>query len=191
MVNVILASQSPIRKKMLEAEKIPFEILVSNADETADSSKSFEGQLSEISMRKALVVFKATIDRGERVIVAADQNIVFNNTMYGKPKNLEEARELIKSMEGSNSIYAYVGNTIIYANGRNIIKVINNCDISRMSMDSISEEELEDYLTNKKPLTKCGGISIADAGFLHLEEGKFSTACGMTIEYLQELLSSF
>lgn len=191
MIKVILASKSAIRKKKLEEAGIPFEVIVSNADETSDLSKSFEEQLKEISMRKAQVVFKETIDKGERIIVAADQNIVFNNVMYGKPKDINSARELIKSMEESDEIYAYVGNAIIYANGDKIIKVINNCDISRMRMDKLSKEQLEDYLTNKKPLTKCGGISIDDAEFLHLEEGKMSTACGMTIEYLQELLSSF
>ena len=189
--SLILASKSEIRKKMLERSGIPFEIIVSNADETPDLSKSFGEQLKEISMKKAKVVFEATVDRGERIIVAADQNIVFNNVMYGKPKSLDEARKLIKSMEGNNNIYAYVGNSIIYANGNTIIKVINNYDISRMRMDNISDKELENYLTNQKPLTKCGGISIVDAKFLHLEEGRMSTACGMTIEYLQDLLSTF
>ena len=189
--SLILASKSEIRKKMLERSGIPFEIIVSNADETPDLSKSFGEQLKEISMKKAKVVFEATVDRGERIIVAADQNIVFNNVMYGKPKSLDEARKLIKSMEGNNNIYAYVGNSIIYANGNTIIKIINNYDISRMRMDNISDKELENYLTNQKPLTKCGGISIVDAKFLHLEEGRMSTACGMTIEYLQDLLSTF
>ena len=191
MVSIILASKSSIRKQMLENAKIPFEVMVSNADESPDLSKSFEEQLADISMRKAQVIFEKTMDRGPRIIVAADQNIVFEKAMYGKPKTLEEARKLILSMQGHNDIYAYVGNALIYANGRQKLKVINNCDIARMSMDLFSNEELEDYLANQKPLTKCGGINITDTKFLHLEEGKMSTACGMTVEYLQKLLSSF
>lgn len=189
MINVILASQSSIRKIMMEKTKIPFEIIVSNADETPDLSKTFEEQLKDISMRKAKVVFNQTIDRGERIIVAADQNIVFENKMYGKTKTINEARSLIKSMEGQN-VYAYTGNSIIYANKDKILKTINNCEISKMYMDNITDDKLENYLTNNQPLTKCGGISIYDADFLHLEEGKMSTACGMTIEYLKDLLSS-
>ncbi len=53
MYELILASKSPIRKKMLERENIPFEVIVSDADETPDLSKSFGEQLKEISMRKA------------------------------------------------------------------------------------------------------------------------------------------
>lgn len=172
MPKVILASKSLFRKTMLEENNVPFEIVVSNADETSDSSKPFDEQLKEISMRKAQIVFESTVDKGKRIIVAADQNIVFNNIMYRKPENLDEARKLIQSMEGSDNIYAYVGNSLIYADGDRIIEVINNCDISRMRMDDISEEELEDYLTNNNPLSKCGVINIVDTKFLHLVEGK-------------------
>lgn len=172
MPKVILASKAFFRKKMLEENDIPFEIIVSNVDETSDSSKPFDEQLKEISLRKAKVVFEQTVNEGKRIIVAADQNIVFNNIMYGKPENLDEARKLIQSMEGSDNIYSYVGNSLIYADGDTIIEVINNCDISRMRMDDITDEELEDYLANNNPLSKCGGINIVDTKFLHLVEGK-------------------
>lgn len=191
MVKIILASQSPIRKEMLEEAKFPFEVIVSDADETPDETKTFEEQLKEISMRKAKVVFERTSNQGERIIVAADQNIVFNNKMYGKPATIEEARKLIKSMQGSDKVFAYTGNTVIHADGNKILGIINDCDISRMRMDdNIPEEELEDYLKNKSPLKRCAGISIIYSDFLHLEEGKYSTACGMTIENLQDMLTS-
>ena len=50
MIHVLLASKSAFRKQMLEREHIPFHIFVSDADETPNPSKSFEGQLKEISM---------------------------------------------------------------------------------------------------------------------------------------------
>lgn len=188
MVKIILASKSPIRKRILQEADIPFEVMVSDADETPDYTKSYEEQFRDISMRKAKKVFQSTTDMGKRVIVAADQNIMFKGVLYGKPKSIEEARNLIKSMQGSDEIYAYVGNAILYADGDKILRGINNCDISRMRMDNLSEETLERYLANNSPLAKCGGISIEDADFLHLVDGRMSTAKGMTIEYLQELL---
>lgn len=190
MVEVILASQSSFRKKMMEESKIPFEVIVSDADETPVFSKSFQDQLKEISMRKAQTVFDMTINRGKRVIVAADMNMFFDGVMYGKPKTLDDARKLIKHMMGSKEIYGYCGNAIIYADGNKIIKTVNEFDSARMSMEKIPDEELEIYLKDKNPLSKCGGVNPRDASFLHLEEGKLSTASGMTIEYLQDLLSS-
>lgn len=187
-INIILASKSEIRKQMLEEAGIPFEVIVSDADETPDLSKSFGEQLQDISMRKAKIVFEKTINRGKRIIVAADQNMVFDNVMYGKPNSIENARQLLKTMMGKDNIFAYTGNAILYADGNKIVKEINNYDISRLSMDKLSDEVMERYLKDSKPLTKCGGISISDAEFLHLKEGRLSTAYGMTIEYLQEMI---
>ena len=187
-INIILASKSEIRKQMLEEAGIPFEVIVSDADETPDLSKSFGEQLQDIAMRKANIVFEKTINRGKRIIVAADQNMVFDNVMYGKPSSIQKARELLKSMMGKDNIFAYTGDTVIYADGDKIIKTINNYDISRLSMDILSDEKLEDYLKNSKPLTRAGGIMVKECDFIHLQEGRLSTAYGMTIEYLQEMI---
>lgn len=184
---VILASKSAVRKQQMIDADIPFEVMVSDADETPNENKSFRSQLSEIAMRKANVIFEKTIHQGKRLIIAADQNIVFDGNMYGKPETIDDARKLIQSMQGHEDIYAYTGNAILLADGSEILENINLTDIARMSMDEISDEILEDYLKNHKPLSKCGGISITDATFIHLKEGRYSTACGMTIEFAEEL----
>lgn len=188
MVKIILASKSEIRKRMLEKLNIDFEVVVSDADETPDLTKSFREQLKEISMRKAQIVFENTLDMGLRIIVAADQNIVFKNKMYGKPKNLVAAEDLIKEMRGSDSIYAYTGNALILADKNKIIKTINNCDIAKIKMDAISDKQVRDYINNSNPLTKCGGITIEDCNFIHIVDGKLSTALGMTTEFIKEML---
>ena len=187
---VILASKSASRKQQLIDEGIPFEAIVSNADETPDTSKSFRNQLAEISMRKAKKVFEETVDRGLRLIVAADQNIVFDNTMYGKPKTIEDARNLIKRMMGSDEVYAYTGNSVLLAEGSTILQSVNLTDVSRLSIDEITDEELETYLSTRKCLTYCGGISIMTSNFIHLKEGRMSTAKGMTLEYAKEMMAS-
>ena len=188
---VILASKSAIRKQQLIDESIPFEIMVSNADETPDTSKSFRNQLAEISMRKAKKVFEETKDRGLRLIVAADQNIVFNNVMYGKPKSIDEARQLLNCMMGSEEVYAYTGNAVLLAEKDKVLQCINVTDVARMSVDNISDKELEEYLATGRCLSYCGGISITDAKFIHLKEGRLSTAKGMTLEYAKEMMSNF
>lgn len=189
MPKIILASSSVQRKALLQEASIPFDIIVSNVDETPLEELSLTEQMNDISMRKALAVKNMTNETEDHIIVAADQNIFFNGTMYGKPSTIEEARQLIKSMQGSNEIYAYVGNTVLYVSNSSILKKFSKCDIARMSMDYISDEELEMYLATKSPLAKCAGININEAPFLHLEDGKMSTARGMTVEYLIDMLS--
>ena len=187
---IILASQSEVRKRQLIEESIPFEIIVSNADETPDESKNFRNQLADISMRKAMKAFDETLDMGLRLIIAADQNIVFEDVMYGKPKTLDEARLLIMKMMGSEEVYAYTGNAVLLAEGEDILQSINVTDVSRMSVDNITDDELEIYLSDGKCLTYCGGISISNSNFVHLKEGRMSTARGMTLEYAKELRKS-
>ena len=187
---VILASKSGVRKQQLIDASIPFEIMVSNADETPDTSKTFKNQLAEISSRKSQTVFEQTKDRGLRLIVAADQNIVFDNVMYGKPKTIEDARKLISSMRGSEEVYAYTGNSVLLAEKDKILQSINVTDIARLSVDNISDEELEAYLAKGTCLSYCGGISITDSNFIRLKEGRLSTAKGMTLEDAKELMSN-
>lgn len=190
MIDIILASKASIRKEMLKEANIPFEVIVSNVDESANPNHSFGDQLMQISMKKAYDVFEKTEARSKRIIVAADQNIVFNGKMYGKPASIEEARKLLKEMMGSNQIFSYVGNAIIYADGDKILDIISNYKTARMGLDVLSAEILEDYLTNGNPLGKCGGINIRETPSLHLLEGKLSTASGMTTECLTDLLST-
>jgi len=187
---VILASQSAWRKQQLIDDSIPFEVMVSNTDETPDKSKSFKNQLAEISMRKAKAVFEETKDRGLRLIIAADQNIVFDNVMYGKPKSLDDARSLINRMRGSEEVFSYTGNSILLANNDQILQSLNITDVARLSIDYISDEEVENYLKNSNCLSVCGGISINNCFFVHLKEGRMSTAKGMTLEYAKEIMSS-
>lgn len=187
---VILASKSAVRKQQLIDDSIPFEVIVSNADETPDESKSFKNQLAEISMRKAKTVFEATKDRGLRLIIAADQNIVFDNVMYGKPKSIDEACHLLYNMRGSEEVYAYTGNAVLLAENDRILQSVNITDVARLSVDNISDDEVVNYLKDGKCLSVCGGISINNCLFVHLKEGRMSTARGMTLEYAKEIMLS-
>lgn len=189
MPKIILASSSVQRKALLEELGIAFDVVVSNVDETPVKALSITEQMNDISMRKALAVMDMLKETDDHIIVAADQNIYFDGVMYGKPQSIEEARTLIKRMQGSNEIYAYVGNTVLYISNSTVIQHISKCDIARLRMDYISDEELENYLETGSPLAKCGGINILQTPGLHLEAGKLCTAKGMTVDCLIDMLS--
>ena len=143
MPKIILASGSAQRKALLEELGYTFDIVVSNADETPTEALCLTARMNDISMRKALTVMDMIKETEDHIIVSADQNILFNGVMYGKPNSIEEARELIKRMQGSNEIYAYVGNTVLYIVNSTIMSHISACDIATLRMDYISDEELE------------------------------------------------
>ena len=186
---VILASKSDFRKQQMIDNSIPFEVIASNVDETPDISKSFKNQLADISMRKAQEVFEMSKDRGLRLIIAADQNLEFNGKMYGKPKSIDEARNLLSQMSGSEEVYYYTGNAVLLCENNRILQSLNITDTARVSIDDLTNEEIDNYLKDDTYLSVCGGISINNCSFVHLKEGRLSTAKGMTIEYAKEMMS--
>ena len=188
-IKVILASSSKYRKKQMIDAGIPFEVIVSNVDETPDESLSFKDQLAEIAMRKARKVLDETTDMGLRLIVAADQNMYFNGKMYQKPVDINEAKKFLYEMMGSKEIYAYTGNAILLVDKDKILQSINITDEVRMSMDNITDEEIDKYIKEYNPLDSCGAI-VFGPSFFHLEEGRMSTLDGMTLEYTEELLKN-
>ncbi len=110
--------------------------------------------------------------------------------MYGKPKSIDQARDLLCQMRGSEEVYYYTGNTVLLCEGSTILQSINITDTARVSVDNLSDEEIENYLKDDTCLSFCGGISLNNCLFVHLKEGRLSTAKGMTIEYAKELMSS-
>ena len=70
-----------------------------------------------------------------------------------------------------------------------ILQSINVTDVARVSFDNISDEEIDNYLKDDICLSICGGIQI-NSPFVHLKEGRLSTAQGMTIEYAKEMMSN-
>lgn len=188
-IKVILASSSKYRKKQMIDAGIPFEVIVSNVDETPDESLSFKDQLAEIAMRKAKKVLDETTDMGLRLIVAADQNMYFNGKMYQKPVDINEAKKFLYEMMGSKEIYAYTGNAILLVDKDKVLQSINITDEVRMSMDNITDEEIDKYIKEYNPLDSCGAI-VFGPSFFHLEEGRMSTLDGMTLEYTEELLKN-
>lgn len=191
MPKIILASASPYRRLLLQETGIPFEIIVSNADETPVKVYSLGEQLNDIAVRKALTVIDKLDTDEDYIVVAADQNILFQGKLYGKPSRIEEARQLIKDMQGSDQIYSCVGNAVFYVSNGQILDSTSKHDVARMKLGYISDKNLEIYLATKGPLTKCGGINLLETPSLRLVEGRRSTAIGITIEYLMEMISKF
>ena len=187
---VILASGSPSRKRQLELAGIPFEVLTSHADETPDQSKSLKDQLAEIALLKAQAVFEKTKNRGRRLIIAADQNIMFDAKLYGKQKTLEDARNLLRSMRGTDTSYSYTGNAIILADGDKILQSLSLTDTARTIVDDLSDAAVEEFLSLGTWDKVCGVANVNNASFVHVKSGRLSTAQGMTLEYAQEFLKN-
>lgn len=95
-MRIILASQSPRRKELLTLIVPKFEIMVSNQEETLNDKLSVEEQVIEIAYKKAKNVYDRT--EGDRVVIGSDTIVTKKGKIYGKPKNREHAKEMIKEL---------------------------------------------------------------------------------------------
>ncbi|MGZ8559709.1 MAG: Maf family protein, partial [Chitinophagaceae bacterium] len=96
MTKIILASQSPRRKQLLEWAEVPFEIVVNETDETYPSGLTPDAVAIHIARQKALAVLPLVT--ADAVILAADTIVVLNNCIIGKPKNREDAIEILRNL---------------------------------------------------------------------------------------------
>ena len=94
---LILASQSKDRKKMIASLHIPFNIITADIDEQSIRHHDFGKQAKMIARAKA---DKVKIDYPDAVIIAADTFAVYQNKILEKPKNLDDARKMVKLQSG-------------------------------------------------------------------------------------------
>ena len=95
-MRIILASQSPRRKELLSLIVPKFEIMVSNQEETLNEELSVEEQVTEIAYAKAKNVYDRT--EGDRIVIGSDTIVTKNGKIYGKPKNRNHAKEMIREL---------------------------------------------------------------------------------------------
>src|SRR4051794_17946637 len=98
MEKIILASQSPRRKQLLEWAEINFEVMVSDTDESFPGDMNVKDIPVFIARNKALNISERA--GSSRVIVAADTIVVLNNRVIGKPADRNEAIATLQQLSG-------------------------------------------------------------------------------------------
>ena len=102
MDKIVLASQSPRRKQLLEWAEIPFDVIVKETAETFPGEMPVAEVPVHIARNKALVI-KKTIE-ANRKILAADTVVVLENEIIGKPKDRADALEILGKLSGKTHL---------------------------------------------------------------------------------------
>ena len=187
---VILASQSPSRKKLLESAGIPFDVMVSGVDEESPEITA----LKPSEMVIALAILKAhtvknTFHVGDNaLIIGCDSTFEFEGESLGKPLTHENAVARAKKMRGKNGLL-HTGHCII-----DTAQGIEVTDIStaRVFMADMSDDEIEAYVSTGEPLELAGGFSLdgISAPFISRIEGDPSGIIGLSLPTLRTMVRS-
>lgn len=166
-MKIILASGSPRRAKILKDLGVDFEIRKSDAEEVAYPHDP-ERTVRENALAKG--------SRGK--VLSADTIVWFNGRIYGKPKDLDEARDYLRELSG-NVHTVYTG---VAFDGE--VKVVK----SDVKFRTLSAAEIDAYVERVKPTDRAGAYDIDESGDLIVESytGSYENIMGLPVEPLRE-----
>lgn len=183
-MRLILASGSPRRKQILGLLNIPFEVIVSNAEEDIDNSKPLENEIEKLSFLKAEEVFKRNDDA---IVIGSDTIVTINGKVLGKPTSKENAKEMLNLLQ--NNKHTVITAVTIMSKDK-VITFHNNSDVY---FNSMSEKEIDEYIETNEPMDKAGAYAIQGIGakFIKKIDGDFYSIMGLPLNEVYLKLREF
>lgn len=154
MNKIILASQSPRRKQLLEWAEIPFDIVVHETDERFPPGLTPEEVAIYIARNKAIAVQEQR--SAEEVILAADTIVVLGDTIIGKPVHREDAVSILLALSGEK--HKVITGVVI----RKGSTEISFADTTEVEFHNLFVKEIEFYVDKYKPYDKAGAYAIQE-----------------------------
>jgi septum formation protein len=189
MKQIILASQSPRRKQLLEWAEIDFDVVVSKTDESYPADLSVEEVAVHIAGNKAHAVRK--ILDGEKIIIAADTLVVLDNEIIGKPKDTKDAISILTRL--SDKRHLVITGVVMMRNE----KEIAFADKTEVWFHALTNDQIEYYVDKYKPYDKAGAYAIQEwIGVTGIKSirGDFYNVMGLpvsrVVKELRELVNS-
>ncbi|RXI98406.1 septum formation inhibitor Maf [Anaerobacillus alkaliphilus] len=184
MKKLILASGSPRRKQLLEQGQLQFSISTSTVDETITEPLNPEEVVEQLSLRKAQDVFSRFDDS---IIIGADTIVSINGTILGKPKDEEEAFQMLQQLSG-NEHDVYTGVAILSKE-----KTIVFHERTIVSFWELTTAEIEDYISSGEPFDKAGSYGIQGLGALFVKKinGDYFNVVGLPLARTVRELQNF
>ena len=191
--NIILASKSGVRKKILNENGINCEVVLSNIDEDQIKESLLKEKASPEIISKNLAELKAnkvSKKKNDYLVLGADSVIDLNGELISKPTNREEAFGILKKLNGQK--HQLISSVCISKNGS---MIWNFTDASTLTMKQLNLDEIKSYLTKikDKELYAYGVYQIeADGRFLFSKiEGDEDTIMGLPVKQIKEYLKNF
>lgn len=186
MKQIILASASPRRKKLLEQFGLIVKVVPSNIDEKLNPRLKSKSQAENLSLEKAQTVAK---NYKEAIVLAADTLVSIENDILGKPKNEQEAKRMLRKLSGKTHT-VITGFTIINTQTR---KSMTESVETKVTFRKLTDAEIKTYLKKENTLDKAGAYGIQTWGALLVEKinGDFFNVMGLPISTVIPSLKKF
>ena len=187
MPQIVLASQSASRRRLLEDAGISPLVRVSHVDEETE----FFNAMTPADMVIALAVTKAHTVREQidfpAIIIGCDSTFDVDGVSFGKPGSPEVARERALAISGRSGLL-HTGHCVIDTEqGREIVDRIT----TKVTFSKMSDEEIDDYIASEEPLFVAGGFTLDGFGspFIPIIEGDYTNVVGISMPFIRSAMS--
>ncbi|MBR1612908.1 MAG: septum formation inhibitor Maf [Succinivibrio sp.] len=185
-MRIVLASASPRRKQYLSYLGLPFEVVVPDVDESTVDGETPEQLVMRLSKLKAKAVSQRLSDN-EAVIIAADTVVAYKGQVLGKPKNDDDAFNMIKMLQGDTH-EVYTGCTILKGD-----RISNFAVSTKVTFASLDDELIRTYVNSGESRDKAGSYALQGIAAMLIQkvDGSVSTVVGLPICEVREVLKEF
>ena len=192
-MNIILASKSGVRKKILDKFKIETIVIPSYVDEDqVKESLLHTGANPEIVSKNLaeLKSVKVSVKNPDSLVIGADSVISLNNELINKPRDRDEALEILKKLNGNK--HYLISSVCISKNGA---MIWHYTDKSELKMKNLSEKNLKSYLDKIETKTLLAyGVYQIEANGLDLFEyikGDKESIMGLPIQQIKDYINNY
>jgi septum formation protein len=184
----ILASQSPRRREILSDAGFNFKVLTVEISETFNENLNLDEQIIGVAQTKGEAIARTIkpSKSNEILILSADTVVVLQHEKFGKPKDQNEAKQILLKLRGQTHSVK-TGVCFIHLP---TFQIYTGIDTSTVSFKNFSESELENYLQTKEWADKAGayGIQGAAAKLVESHKGSLTNIIGLPIELVQSMM---
>jgi septum formation protein len=182
----VLASGSPRRRQLLGEAGFQFEIVTLPVDEVAHAWLTIRELTTWNAGRKAAEV---SAKFPNAVVLAADTLVTIDNSVLGKPSDLDDAVRILRRLSGrSHEVW-----TAVRINHAASARSESFYEMSRVYFRNLDDSAIRNYLAKIDPLDKAGAYAAQGFGTEIIEriEGSYSNVVGLPMERTTEVLRSF
>ena len=183
-MKTILASASPRRKELLSLAGIEYEVVVSECEEILPEKILPHEAVMLLAKQKAKDVFSRNSDC---MVIAADTVVALEDKILGKPKDAEDAFNMLSALSGRQHT-VYTGVCIM-------TKAKTDCFFVGTDVEfySLTEKEIREYIATKEPMDKAGAYGIQGKGFVLVKgiHGDYFNVVGLPLAETVRHISEF
>ena len=181
---IILASGSPRRQQFFKEMNLDFEIRLKEIEET------YPNTLQGVEITNYLAILKSQAFEGElepnAILITSDTIVWLDGKALGKPKDYDDAVQILKSL--SNTTHEVITSVCF----KTINKTETLFDVTKVTFNTLTENEIRYYLDNYKPFDKAGAYGIQDwIGLIGISkiEGSYTNVVGLPTHLVYDYLN--